>query len=531
MADVFISYASEDRDRVRPLAEALQKRGFNIWWDRALAAGQDYAQIIERELRGAKAVIVVWTRGSAASTFVRDEAGRARDEGRLVPVLLDPVEIPLGFGAFQAEDFTQWNGGAGAAQMQLLEEVLKARLEGRDIDGASIVRKRRRTSNRVRLVSLLSVVALVVGIAAGSKFLTTPAQHHATQQDLQAQLLRLLEEGRLTPEQAAQLAQSMGLEGGALGSAAAAQVADNGASPSAPSTGAASEPARAESADAQASSDQQFSRDAQQTYRSAIAGLLTHPDASVRMAALHLSDAQQRDGAIQTLVSYAQAHPDDAQATQMYLVAGAVGEANNSPVAQAALEGAANAAPQNPVTWRMLSHAYRRSDRTAEAQAAASVSQGVEAQAAGQTEDAEQHLQSALPALASPQLQAPVASELGRIAESRGDFSAASARFSQAYSLREQTAQQTPDSPVAQQAIQADAQRLVIALNRSGRQREACERLQQAQENHDVAAPDQQTLDQCQRVLRAQLRPRVELAPQLRRPIAPVQQQPATPSP
>jgi hypothetical protein len=102
MADVFISYASEDRNRVRPLAEALQSRGFNVWWDRSLAAGQDYTAVIEKELKGAKAVIVVWTQSSSASTFVRDEAGRARDEGRLVPVLLDQVQLPLGFGAFQA---------------------------------------------------------------------------------------------------------------------------------------------------------------------------------------------------------------------------------------------------------------------------------------------------------------------------------------------------------------------------------------------------------------------------------------------
>ncbi|HYD72329.1 MAG TPA: toll/interleukin-1 receptor domain-containing protein, partial [Candidatus Binatia bacterium] len=105
MADVFISYASEDRNRVRPLADALQQRGFKVWWDRSLAAGQDYTAIIERELKTAKAVIVVWTQSSAASTFVRDEAGRARDDGRLVPVMLDRVDLPLGFGAFQAEDF------------------------------------------------------------------------------------------------------------------------------------------------------------------------------------------------------------------------------------------------------------------------------------------------------------------------------------------------------------------------------------------------------------------------------------------
>lgn len=525
MSDVFISYASEDRDRVRPLAEALQKRGFNIWWDRSLAAGQDYAQIIERELRGAKAVIVVWTRGSSASTFVRDEAGRARDEGRLVPVMLDRVEIPLGFGAFQAEDFTRWNGGPTAPQMQLLEEALRAKLEGRNVDGGVIAAKRRRLMNRIRIVSVLTVVALVVGIAAFGKYVITPTQTHVTQQDLQAQLLRLLEEGRLTPEQAAQLAQSMGLEGGALGAASTQLASANGAAPGAPMSSPSQD---SESATLQLASDQQFSTDAQQTYQAAIASLLTHPDTNVRLAALHLSDPAQRDDAIQTLLAYAQAHPDDPQANNMTLVAGAVGVANGSPLGQQALETAANATPQNPVVWRMLSHSYRRANRTTEAEAAATVSQGVQAQASGQSDAAEQQLQTALPNLASPTLRAPVASELGRIAERRGDFSSASARFAQAYSLREQTATQAPNA-VANQAIQADAQRLVIALNRSGRTQEACQQLQQAQEQHNVAAPDQQTLDQCQR-MRVRLRPQVQLSPAIRR--ATIQPAPApAPSP
>lgn len=406
MSDVFISYASEDRDRVRPLAEALQKRGFNIWWDRSLAAGQDYAQIIERELRGARAVIVVWTRASAASTFVRDEAGRARDEGRLVPVMLDRVEIPLGFGAFQAEDFTRWNGGATAPQMQLLEEALRAKLEGRDINSAAVARKRRALMNRIRIVSVLTVIALVVGIGAFGKYIITPQQHHATQADLQAQLLHLVETGALTPEQAMQWAQQMGLENGALGTAST-QLAS-----AAPSSSASRSEAAPDSQDArfQLASDQQFSADAQQTYQAAIANLLTHPDASVRVAALQLSDPTHREAAIQTLTAYAQAHPDDPHANNMILVAGAVGVANGSPLGEQALETAANANPQNPVVWRMLSHSYLRANRAQEAQAAATVSQGVQAQATGQSDEAEQQLQAALPNLSSPSLRAPVAS-------------------------------------------------------------------------------------------------------------------------
>ncbi len=34
MADIFLSYASEDRERVIPLVEALQADGFSVWWDR-----------------------------------------------------------------------------------------------------------------------------------------------------------------------------------------------------------------------------------------------------------------------------------------------------------------------------------------------------------------------------------------------------------------------------------------------------------------------------------------------------------------
>jgi hypothetical protein len=64
--------------------------------------------------------------------------------------------------------------------------------------------------------------------------------------------------------------------------------------------------------------------------------------------------------------------------------------------------------------------------------------------------------------------------------------------------------------------LQADAQQLVVALDRSGRTREACERLRQAQEEHDVAAPDQDLLQRCRTLYRTQLRPEVQLAPQLR---------------
>lgn len=517
MADVFISYASEDRNRVRPLAEALQSRGFKVWWDRSLAAGQDYTAIIERELRSAKAVIVVWTQSSAISTFVRDEAGRARDEGRLVPVMLDRVDIPLGFGAFQAEDFTRWNGGANAPQMQILEEALKAKIEGRDVDGGAVARKRRRLMARVRIVSVLTVIALVIGIAAGGRYLINPPQPQVTQEDLRAELLRLLAEGRLTPEQAIQLAQI--LESGALG--AQEQASRSVGDSPAPSASSEVEMGSVQQASV---SEEDFDAAARQTYLQAFQAVSRHPDAQVRLAAAQMAQPDARAAAMQTLWQYAQAHPDDPMVSDIYLLCGSVGEANADPLGQRALEVSTNLAPRDPGVWRMLSRSYNRTNRSAEAQAAAVVSEGVEAQNQGNEAEAEQRLQEALPNLSSPTLRAPVVSQLGQIAETRNDYTSASARYAEAYRLREQTVRGQPTAG-ARLALEADAQQLVRALDRSGRTREACERLRQAQEAHDVAAPDQELLDRCQAQFRVQLRDRVEAAPALRqRVIAPEQQ-------
>ncbi len=540
MADIFLSYASEDRDRVRPLAQALQSRGFNVWWDRALAAGQDYTAVIERELRAAKAVIVVWTRGSVASTFVRDEAGLARDQGRLVPVMLDPVQIPLGFGSFQAEDFSKWNGGSNAPQMQLLEEVLKAKLSGRDVDGRLIEKRRRKLGARIRMVSLLTVIALVVGIAVGGKYLFAPPAP-----DVRAELLKLLAEGTITPEQAIELAQL--LESDALGGqqvAASEPVAGETApAPSASGTqGAGSGATDTGGAQLASVSEAEFNDAARATYLQAFSAVAAHPDASVRIAAAQLAQPDAREAAMQTMWSYAQANPTDPLVDEIYLLCGSVGERNNNPLGQRALEISANLTPQDPTVWQMLSRSYRRINRSAEAQGAALVSQGVQAQQAGQSAVAEERLQQALPnlATASPELRASVEADLGQIAESRGDLNVASSRFDNAYRLREQSIAEQPAGAAPTQAIQADAQQLVRVLDRSGRTQEACDRLKQAQEAHDVAAPDQELLERCQN-LRVRLRSDVQLAPQLREqrvirraPIqetAPVQEQRVAPSP
>jgi tetratricopeptide (TPR) repeat protein len=368
-----------------------------------------------------------------------------------------------------------------------------------------VARKRRKLMARVRLVSVLSVIALIVAIAWGVNDIFKPEPPPT---DLRAELLRLLAEGQLTPEQAIQLAQI--LETGALGETQSASLEEAPASGPAPMATTRSGDARFASV-----SEAAFDSDARETYREAFQSLSRHPDAQVRLAAAQMSQDSSRQAAMQTLWTYAQNHPDDPLREQMFLLCGSVGEANDDPLGQRALEVAANVSTNDPAVWRMLSRSYRRTDRTGEAQGAALVSEAVVAQSQGQTEMAEERLQQALPNLTTPEVRAPVVSGLGQIAEQRNDWTSASARYAEAYRLREQSVRQAPTRAAASE-LDADAQQLVIALDRSGRTGEACERLRQAQEAHDVAAPNQDVLERCQRLFSTQLESRVELAPLLR---------------
>ena len=57
MAYIFISYASEDRDRVKPLAKALEDQSWSVWWDREIIVGQSFEEVIEQALDEALSVV------------------------------------------------------------------------------------------------------------------------------------------------------------------------------------------------------------------------------------------------------------------------------------------------------------------------------------------------------------------------------------------------------------------------------------------------------------------------------------------
>ena len=112
MADIFLSYKREDRDKVRPLVEALAAQGWSVWWDTRIGAGETWDRVIEAELAAAKCVVVVWSKLSVESDWVRAEAHEGRERKCLVPIAIEGVTPPSIFKMMQATDLTRWRGNA-----------------------------------------------------------------------------------------------------------------------------------------------------------------------------------------------------------------------------------------------------------------------------------------------------------------------------------------------------------------------------------------------------------------------------------
>ena len=120
MAKVFLSYSREDVSAAKQLAECIDRAGHQVWWDRQIEGGSRFTAEIDRELKGADAVVVIWTKSSVDSPWVQDEAAEGRDTGRVVPVMMGTDKPPLGFRQFQSIDFGDWNGEADPPALDAL---------------------------------------------------------------------------------------------------------------------------------------------------------------------------------------------------------------------------------------------------------------------------------------------------------------------------------------------------------------------------------------------------------------------------
>jgi len=127
--DIFISYSREERQAARHFAECFAQEGFAVWWDAALRSGETFDEVIERELRAAKAVVVLWSPRSVASRWVRAEATLADRANKLVPVIIESCNLPIIFELTQAADLANWTGDTADARWQTLVSDLRRHVD------------------------------------------------------------------------------------------------------------------------------------------------------------------------------------------------------------------------------------------------------------------------------------------------------------------------------------------------------------------------------------------------------------------
>jgi tetratricopeptide (TPR) repeat protein len=104
--DVFLSHATSDREWVHPLSAELRAHGLRVFVDAAeLRPGGNYVQEIAAALRDSRFLVVVLSPSSSDRPWVTYEwtTFKAKNGplGRVIPVLLEDVELPTGLLASQ----------------------------------------------------------------------------------------------------------------------------------------------------------------------------------------------------------------------------------------------------------------------------------------------------------------------------------------------------------------------------------------------------------------------------------------------
>ncbi|HWS12132.1 MAG TPA: toll/interleukin-1 receptor domain-containing protein [Rhodocyclaceae bacterium] len=166
MSDIFLSYASADREQAKQCVCLLEQHGWSVWWDRSIPAGRTFDRVIEEQLAHARCVVVLWSHASAESDWVRTEAADGLRRKILVPAMIGMVEIPLEFRRVQAADLSNWKGNPDSSGFRFLCESIATCLGSKPPRTSPPQPARSRTIPKVALGALAGVlvVAATIGL-------------------------------------------------------------------------------------------------------------------------------------------------------------------------------------------------------------------------------------------------------------------------------------------------------------------------------------------------------------------------------
>lgn len=93
----FISYAHADRDTVEKIIIGLKQNLCRIWYDEGLTPGESWNDDLAEHLKNSEVVVVMLTKNSVASQYVKSEINFAvAKQKKILPILLENVDLPAG---------------------------------------------------------------------------------------------------------------------------------------------------------------------------------------------------------------------------------------------------------------------------------------------------------------------------------------------------------------------------------------------------------------------------------------------------
>ena len=192
MSDIFLSYSSEDLAIARRFAQGFEREGFSVWWDATLKPGDAFDQAIETALEEAKAVVVLWSKHSVASRWVRAEATQANENRTLVPVMIEACKRPIIFELTHTADLSHWTGDPNDKAWQSYLAGLRRFVDkGEPTQTAIPVTNGSNRRQRFSATWLAVLTAIIVLIAGGILWaiVRKSSQHGVTQNSDTAQVV------------------------------------------------------------------------------------------------------------------------------------------------------------------------------------------------------------------------------------------------------------------------------------------------------------------------------------------------------
>jgi hypothetical protein len=165
MADIFISYAPEDHERAKTLAKALERQGWSVWWDRRILPGVEFAEMIKEAIDEAMCVVVLWSKQSIESEWVKEEATIGKRRKILMLAKIDNVDLPLGFEHIRTADLASWDPAQPSIEFEEFIYAISSILKEPEMTMANEAPEASMPRTRVSSTSFLNPFLFFLSIA------------------------------------------------------------------------------------------------------------------------------------------------------------------------------------------------------------------------------------------------------------------------------------------------------------------------------------------------------------------------------